>query len=62
MARPRVPLWIPPLLAVPILLAAACPALAHGIGDEAAERSIVGFISVGLDHFRRSRCRHRSAW
>lgn len=50
MARPRILLWIPPLLAAPILIAAASPAFAHGIGDEAADRSILGFIPVGIEH------------
>ncbi len=40
----------PPLLAVPILMAVASPAAAHGIGGEAADRSIPGFIPVGIEH------------
>lgn len=50
MARSRLQRWIPPLLAVLILFFTAGPAGAHGIGETAADRSILGFIPVGIEH------------
>jgi hydrogenase/urease accessory protein HupE len=39
-----------PLLAVPLLVGSAAPAYAHGIGDEAADKSILEFVPVGITH------------
>ncbi|MDP3893598.1 HupE/UreJ family protein [Nocardioides sp.] len=39
-----------PLLAIPAILASATPAYAHGIGDEAADKSVLEFVPVGITH------------
>lgn len=39
-----------PFLAVPAIVASASPAYAHGIGDDASDKSILEFVPVGIEH------------
>src|SRR5215207_4874029 len=50
MFRQRLILRTLPFAALPLMLLVATPAHAHGIGHEAADRSILGFIPVGIGH------------